>query len=527
MSQKFPFEHFLKSEQNMPIQKPFAAPQKEQPPQSPLEEFSANELLEINKGILSYLKELVPTQKYCAYFENTFSLATIQETKVEFLVSTPFIKNMLETHYKNQITDSIQNVLGKTYDVTITINKSNKSLSSNKNNILNTINLEKTNSNYDRPKNTKDVKFVLTPTKDDIIDQVDSVYLNHVESDNSSSILIDHKKTFDNFIVGPSNNMAYATSKAVALNPGNQGKYPSLYLYSDSGLGKTHLLHAVANGIRQNHPALNIYMITGQDFTQEMVNSIQNNRLSEFQKKYTEKVDVLMIDDIHELKNKKGTQNAFFHIFNALYNKGKQLIFTSDKPPKEIDGIEERIKTRLQWGLVVDIQRPDLETRMAILKKKAETLDIYISDDIIHLIACSVKSSIRELEGSLIKLSAYSEVMKVEMDIEMAKEQLKLNENSEIKTATLENIAKSCSHHFKIPVADLKSKARKKEIAEVRHVAMYLSQKLVGATLHEIGKFYGDRDHTSVLHAIKRIKERLKNNDSELSKALTIIENNI
>ena len=192
----------------------------------------------------------------------------------------------------------------------------------------------------------------------------------------------------------------------------------------------------MANGIFEKYPDMTICLITARDFMKEMIDSIQNKTLHHFQEKYSERVDVLMIDDIHELENKHGTQNEFFHIFNELHNKGKQLIFTSDKSPKEIDGIAERIRTRLQWGLVIDIQKPDFETRMAILKRKAYELDLFISDDIISLIAQNIKTSIRELEGSLIKLSAYSEVMKVDIDIELVRELLMLHDQKSEKKIT-------------------------------------------------------------------------------------------
>ena len=258
----------------------------------------------------------------------------------------------------------------------------------------------------------------------------------------------------------------------------------------------------------------------------EMIESIQNNTLSLFQSKYSEKIDVLMIDDIHELENKHGTQNEFFHIFNELHNKGKQLIFTSDKPPKEIDGIAERIRTRLQWGLVIDIQKPDFETRMAILKKKAYELDLFLPDEIISTIANNIKTSIRELEGSLIKLSAYSEVMKVDIDLEMVKELLTLSDKSSEKKVTIEQITRATAQFYKITLTDIKSKTRTKEITNARHVAMYLSQKIINSKLQEIGKYFSGRDHTSVMHAIKKIKGTIKK-DLALSRQVIEIENSI
>ena len=321
--------------------------------------------------------------------------------------------------------------------------------------------------------------------------------------------------------------MAFVTMQAVSLEPSRPntpGRYPSIYIHSNSGLGKTHLLHSVANGIHEKFGDMTICLITARDFMKEMIDSIQNKTLHNFQEKYSEKVDVLMIDDIHELENKHGTQNEFFHIFNELHNKGKQLIFTSDKSPKEIDGIAERIRTRLQWGLVIDIQRPDFETRMAILKRKAYELDLFLSDDIISLIAQNIKTSIRELEGSLIKLSAYSEVMKVDIDIELVRELLMLHDKKNEKKITVDHVIKATSQYFKVQIVDIKSKTRTKSITKARHVAMYLSQKLTDSTLQEIGECFGGKDHTSVLHGIKKINEQVKV-DPALSREVISIEN--
>lgn len=559
MSQKFPFDHFLKvnNKNSTPaIEKVVINPKNDFDNESfsnnfllkdgskIIDSFSSDELSNINSEVLKHIKESVTPQKFVAYFENNFFLNKVSEDYFEFSVSTPFIRTIIESYYLDNIKDALYLILGKKFNVSIVIENtggSNKSYSSNKQNILNSlvksVDFESKNSlnKIDNKKESKenksanDAKFSLDldliPTNDDLESRVESSYINHVNP-LSSVISIDPKKTFNCFVVGPSNNMAYATAKAVAKAPGKAGKYPSLYIYSDSGLGKTHLLHAVANEIIETFPALVVCLITARDFMKEMINAMQANNIAEFQKKYSEKIDVLMIDDIHELKNKKGTQNEFFHVFNELYNKGKQLIFTSDKPPKEIDGIEERIITRLQWGLVIDIQRPDIETRIAILKKKAKELDLYLTDDVLNLIAGSVKNSIRELEGSLIKLSAFSEVMNVEIDNEMVRNLLVLKNSESDDKNSMENIAKATSHYFKIPVADLKSKSRNKDIAIARHIAMYLSQKIGGATLQEVGKFYGNRDHTSVIHAIRKIQQMLKE-DQALSRDVFFIESNL
>ena len=497
------------------------------------EGFSIEELRFINAGILEHLKSNIATQKFETYFDSNFSLMQIKRNEVIFNVATNFIKNIIEDQFREFLGRSLREVLGnKNFKISILVNNQQVITASNTSNTSNTSNfissLERVNeNNIINKKSVKENTFTLdlSPTKEDLITSVESKYINHMENNYDESN-IDPSKTFSNFITGHSNQLAVASAIAVARNPGKSGKYPSLYLHSNSGLGKTHLLNAVANGIKDQFPHLRICLITARNFLKEMVEYIKDNNIEQFQRKYSEKVDVLMIDDIHELKNKKGTQDEFFHIFNELYNKGKQLIFTSDKAPAEIDGIPERIKTRLQWGLVIDIQKPDIETRIAILKKKALGLDLYLSDDILTSIATSIKSNIRELEGSLIKLSAFSDVMKMDIDMEMVKDLLKLNNYTEEKTITLEDIAKITSTHYRIPVADLKSKARSKEITKARHIAMYLSRKIMHTTQQEIGKFFGGRDHTSVIHALNKITTQLKV-DVALSRDIIQIESHL
>lgn len=370
-------------------------------------------------------------------------------------------------------------------------------------------------------KTIKNIKFAIEV--DQSRKEVKPQYFSHINSTDNSK-RIDPSKTFDNFIIGPSNNMAFATAKAVSEAPGKKGQYPSLYLYSASGLGKTHLLHSVGNEIKNNHPELIVSLITTREFMNEMIESIQTKQLNKFHKKYSEKIDVLMIDDIHELKGKQGTQNQFFHIFNELHSKGKQLIFTSDKSPSEIDGIEERIKTRLQWGLVLDIQKPDIETRIAIIKDKAQSFDLFIHNEILQLIAVSIKSSIRELEGCLIKLKAHSDLFNVDIDTEIAKNILFFQNFQDDPRISMESIVKATSQYFKVPIPDLCSRSRNKKITQARHISMYLTRKITSLTQNEIGKYLGGRDHSSVIHAVKMIKKNLQK-DSPIYKAIFEIEN--
>ncbi|EQC50020.1 chromosomal replication initiator protein DnaA [Bacteriovorax sp. BSW11_IV] len=524
MNQNFPFDHFLKAtfdqnNSNIFNNKETVETTKQVAATDTNEEFfSTEELNLINDEIHNTLKSLINVQKYNAFFNNALSLTNITLDSLEFSVPSNLIKSMVEKN-SEQIGEAVRNALGKEYNIVINVSEQAGPTGF-------TSNIDRRAQDYttNKPKSARDVSFTLdlNQSKNDLLTKVESVYIDHMNPE-QPGMIIDPVKTFDNFVVGPSNNLANAAAIAIAKNPGKDGKYPSLYIYSNSGLGKTHLLHAVANGIKENYPHFVICLITARDFMKEMIDAMKDKKLHEFQKKYSEKVDVLMIDDIHELKNKESTQNEFFHVFNELYNKGKQLIFTSDKAPHQIDGIEERIKTRLQWGLVVDIQKPDLETRIAILKRKAYELDLYVTDDIITLVACHIKNSIRELEGSLVKLSAFSEMMKVDIDAEMVKEILMIKDIDTDKKITLEQIGKITAQHFKIHLADLKSKSRTKDIAHARFIAMYLSRKILNATQEEIGIFYGGRDHSSVVHAEKTIVKRLET-DMSLSKDVIAIE---
>jgi chromosomal replication initiator protein len=515
MSHNFPFNHFLKLDGLSDHQATKMA-EKIMPPvmldpatKGPVatsklsHEFSSDELKTITDALLENIKNLISPNKYHAYFANTFTVSSILQNKVEFVVTTSFIKKMVETHYLETIKQSLFDILGKDYNAEIQVLSTSGSMSSNSENILNTLKSPKKES----VKNSTFFIQDLEPTKDDLIKAVDSQVIEHMSSTPSSQI--DTNKTFGNFIIGPSNNIAHALAMAVAKEPGKT--YPALYIYGNSGLGKTHLIHAVANAIATSKPNYRISMTSANRFMNEMIQAMQGQQQQEFKRKYIEKTDVLIIDDIHELKNRSGTQNEFFHVFNELMDRGKQIVFTSDKPPKEIDGIEDRIRTRLSSALPVEIQQPDLETRIAILKKKAVEKDVYLSDDVVNLIAKCVKSNIRELEGCLIKLGAVTSILKVDIDLEVAKEHLNLNEEIENQRhVTIESIAKAVTSYYKIPLGDLRGKAKTKEVALPRQVAMFLISKLIKPTLKDTGHYFSGRDHSTVLHAINTIKDRIK-----------------
>lgn len=492
MGNGFPFDHFLTNDNSNKNEKPIVfnnlkdfGVDSNKEPSAPLK---APESSILNTEFHEKLKKKLGSDTYELYFKDSFNFNGLSSGVIIFSVATTVLSKIIKDNFSNDINGLIIDIFGKTIPFPLEIN-----------------NLD----NSEKPKSVLDSRFTLdlSPTKEDLKFKVESQYLDHVKSTNDYST-IDPEKTFENFIIGPSNQLAFATSQAVSMAPGKSGKYPCLYLYSDSGLGKTHLLHAVANGIKNKFPHMIICMISARNFIKEMIFHITNNNLQEFQKKYTESIDVLMIDDIHELKDKQGTQNEFFHIFNALYERGKQLIFTSDKAPHEIHGIEERIRTRLQWGLVVDIQKPDIETRMAIVKRKAVEMDLFLSDDILAIIAGNIKSSIRELEGALIKLSAATSISNYEIEPETVKQLLNIDRYKPEKKLDIEIISKEVAKFYNVSLADIKSKSRGKNFVKPRHVCMYLSQKKLSMTLKEIAGFFGGRDHTTVLHGINKIEEQ-------------------
>ena len=329
-----------------------------------------------------------------------------------------------------------------------------------------------------------------------------------LQSPDSSS----YEYTFDTFIVGSSNKFAHAACLAVATNPSHA--YNPLFLYGNSGLGKTHLLYAIGNEIKKNDPSKVICYIKGDDFTVELVESLRLAKMNEFRQKYRQ-ADILLVDDVQFIGGKESTQEEFFHTFNALYEAKKQIIISSDKPPKEIETLEERLRSRFEWGLTVDIQSPDYETRMAILRKKEELEGYNIDNEVIKYIATNVKSNIRELEGALTKIVALSKLNNKEITTELAEEALKdlISPNAE-KEVTPELIIQVVADHFGITPLDISSQKRNKEIVFPRQIAMYLCREMLDAPLTGIGKMMGDRDHTTVMHGIEKIEKEMSAKDS-------------
>ena len=313
--------------------------------------------------------------------------------------------------------------------------------------------------------------------------------------------------TFENFIVGSTNKFAHAAAQAVAANP--SGAYNPLVIYGDSGLGKTHLLNAIRLEIAKNHPEFNIVMVDGESFTNEIIGAIQNNSTADFHQKYRA-ADLLLVDDTQSIAGTEPTQEEFFHTFNTLYNAGKQIVLATDRPPKEIKSLEDRIRTRMEWGLIADIQPPDFETRVAIIRRKADLLGLDLSDEVAEFIANHLKNNIRQLEGAVKKLNAYRLLEGIQPVIGAAQNAIKdiLNENQPVPV-TIEKIINEVARTFNITAADIRSRKRSSNISSARMTAMYVVHEITGMTMQEIGKEFGGRDHSTVVYALSEIEKKI------------------
>jgi chromosomal replication initiator protein len=310
--------------------------------------------------------------------------------------------------------------------------------------------------------------------------------------------------TFDNFVVGENTDLAYAAATAVAKKPG--GHYNPLFLHGGVGLGKTHLMHAIGNQILSHSPDKRVCYVTAEQFMSDLVFSIQQNRTPNFKFKYRN-VDVLLVDDVAFLAGKESTQEEFFHTFNALYNLKKQIVLTSDRSPKEITTLEERLRNRFEWGLITDIQPPNLETRIAILRCKVETNNIYIADDVIHFVAENVTDNIRRLEGALIRLLAFASLTARDITLDMASEVLSsFIQSDSAGPIRIAEILDAVSDYSGFTVDQLKSKRRTQDLARYRQVAMFLAREMTGSSLNQIGRALGGRDHSTVSHACNKVK---------------------
>lgn len=372
------------------------------------------------------------------------------------------------------------------------------------------------------------IKFITPSSAQDIdLDQNDNMDFDNRrfnDEENYSKIMkpiLNPKYVFDTFVIGTGNRFAHAASLAVAEAPAKA--YNPLFIYGGVGLGKTHLMHAIGHYVIEHNKNASVLYISSENFTNQFINSIRDNKTVEFRNKYRN-IDILLIDDIQFLAGKEQTQEEFFHTFNALHEADKQIIISSDRPPKEIPTLEDRLRSRFEWGLITDIQPPDLETRIAILRKKARAENLDIPNEVMIYIANQIDSNIRELEGALIRVVAYSSLINKDMNVDLASEALKdIIPASKPKIITIHDIQQQVATHFNLKLEDFKAKKRTRIVAFPRQIAMYLARELTDFSLPKIGEEFGGRDHSTVIHAYDKITNQLKK-DVELEKNIKSIK---
>ena len=463
--------------------------------------FSQKELDHIWKKTLENIKEKITNPSFNTWFSETKAVMTTEENQLVLQVPNNFIQEWIESQYTDLIEEILADLTGNQWTLLLLTPKEVKKFKENK-------------------KNNKQEK----KDKDKEIEVVEE----EVEEDETESELkqngFNPKYTFDTFVVGNSNRFAHAASLAVAEAPAKA--YNPLFIYGDVGLGKTHLMQAIAHFILKNNPDYKVVYVSSETFTNELINSIKDDSTVDFRDKYRN-IDILLVDDIQFLAGKERTQEEFFHTFNTLHESNRQLIISSDRPPKEIPTLEERLRSRFEWGLITDIQKPDLETRIAILRKKADIENLTIPNEVVIYIANKIQSNIRELEGALVKVIAYSSLVDREIDVDLAREALKdlvNKKKSEEIEVNIERIKKIITDDYNLNMEDMESKKRTQNIAFPRQIAMYLSRELTDFSLPHIGDEFGGRDHTTVIHAHNKIKEKIENEDDFSNKIERLID---
>jgi chromosomal replication initiator protein len=434
------------------------------------------------------IRECVDTTKFTTWFEPLKPLAFFEGT-LQVAVPNKFVRSWLMEHYHTLVTETLQELLGVTCQVAFIVDDRTEAPA--------------------KPSAASPVSRPLTFTANG--------------GNGTNSAMFNPRFTFDTFVVGSSNEFAHAACMAVARHPART--YNPLFIYGDVGLGKTHLLHAVANYILQHQPHMTACYVSSEKFLNDLVGALSHDKMDDFRNRYR-KNDLILVDDVQFLIGKERTQEEFFHTFNVLHNDNKQIVLTSDKLPKDMVGLEKRLRSRFEWGLIADLQAPDTETKAAILKKKADYMQIALPDDVAWFIARRLRGDVRKLEGALNVIEAYTSM--TSQDITIGLVQTLIGELSEVeeKPISISDIERVVSDHYKLKVVVLRSKKRNKEIAHARHIAMYLARTLTSASLPQIGKDFGDRDHTSVLHACNKIKGlveddwRVKEEVEQLTRAL-------
>lgn len=428
---------------------------------------------ELWEKTLSILKEELTEVSFNTWIKSIKPIS-LDNTTFKLGVPNNFTKDILENRYKDLIINALKSVSNRTFSIDFLI-------------------ITEEALEADVPKKNIEPK-------------------SNVKVNDAMSAILNPKYTFNSFVIGNSNRFAHAASLAVAESPAKA--YNPLFIYGGVGLGKTHLMHAIGHYIQDVNPKSKVVYVSSEKFTNELINSIKEDKNVEFRNKYRN-IDVLLIDDIQFIAGKESTQEEFFHTFNALHDANKQIILSSDRPPKEIPTLEDRLRSRFEWGLIADIQPPDFETRIAILKKKADVENLDIPNDVMVYIATQIKSNIRELEGGLIRIVAYSSLTNREINVDLAAEALKdIISNKNSRQITIELIQDIVSSYYNLKIEDFKSSRRTRNVAFPRQIAMYLSRKLTDTSLPKIGEEFGGRDHTTVIHAYEKISQSLKKDEN-------------
>ncbi len=442
---------------------------------------------------LSTLEKKLSKQNFSTWIR-PIRLKETTNNLIHLEVPNRFVRDWINENYQELIEKTLNQIIGEKYHLKLEISTTK-------------------NTNLDT-NSEKNVSFPLKENTEEFILEVKK---------NNSCLYLNDKYTFTDFVPGSSNQFAYAAAMAVANNPATT--YNPLFIYGGVGLGKTHIINAIGNEIISKNKNLKVCYYSSEKFMNELINCLRYAKMDEFRHKFRS-MDVLLIDDVQFIAGKERTQEEFFHTFNALYESHKQIVVTSDKFPKDIPGLEERLRSRFEWGLIADIQPPDIETKQAILKMKADQNGIFLPEDVTLFLANSISSNVRELEGYLIRIGAYASLTSTPINLNMAKEILKnilIEKNKEI---TIEEIQKNVAAYFSVKVSDLKSAKRLKALVIPRQIAMYISRQLTSYSYPEIGDRFGGKDHSTIIHAIKKIEKQIEE-DYQLKITIENLKNSL
>jgi len=433
----------------------------------------------------------VSTPQYSAFLARTKPLGLLAGEAGEgsnLLLSAPdlFTKDVLETRLRGILTEELSNQFGEKINIAVTVTGESKG------------------ENYNEGDNTGEQDFTSTEIEPQNLAKV-GVGRNSTSLNNNESAQLNPRYVFESFVIGASNRFAHAAAVAVAEAPAKA--YNPLFIYGESGLGKTHLLHAIGAYAKELYGSVRVRYVSSEEFTNDFINSIRDDKASVFQRRYRD-LDILLVDDIQFLENKERTQEEFFHTFNTLYNANKQIVISSDRPPKQLTTLEDRLRSRFEWGLITDIQPPELETRIAILRKKAAQDKLNAPDDVLEYIASKISTNIRELEGALIRVTAFASLNRQGVDLSLAEIVLKdLIPEEGGPEITGPIIMAQTASYFSLSIDDLCGTSRSRVLVNARQIAMYLCREMTELSLPKIGQAFGGRDHTTVMHADRKIRQ--------------------